>query len=163
MQLVIFPLMQHVQPTQSVVNRTVGWFKHTYLLVVTFNATESFHSHNARQTKYSTGVCDGKGAAIRVLKGCQTIISSSEANTGAWPTQESCFMGRLRVGLLRGDGELSEAEKKGLRSVSSTPTGLRASGSTGRWQVWDEKAERSKHRGHRRCDRKEGNRKLLFS
>lgn len=40
-------------------------------------------------------------------------------------------MGRLRVGLLRGEGELSEAEKKGLRSFSSAPTGLRASGSTG--------------------------------
>lgn len=45
------------------------------------------------------------------------------------PTQESCFIGRRRVGLLRGEGELSEAEKKGLRSFSSTPTGLCASGS----------------------------------
>lgn len=49
-----------------------------------------------------------------------------------WPTQESCLIGRLRVGLLRGDGELSEAEKKRLRSFSSTPTGLDASGSEGR-------------------------------
>lgn len=46
-----------------------------------------------------------------------------------WPTQESCLIGRLRVGLLRGEGELSEAEKNGLRSFSSTPTGLCASGS----------------------------------
>ena len=30
--------------------------------------------------------------------------------------------------MLRGEGELSEAEKKGLRSFSSTPTGLCASG-----------------------------------
>lgn len=80
-----------------------------------------------------------------------------------WPTQESCLIGRLRVGLLRGEGELSEAEKNGLRSFSSTPTGLCASGSEkdGR-RGWDidrgmngVKAERSKHGGHRRWDRKE--------
>jgi len=45
----------------------------------------------------------------------------------AWPTQESCLIGRLREGLLRGDGELSKAEKKGLRSFSSNPTGVHAS------------------------------------
>lgn len=38
------------------------------------------------------------------------------------------MIGRLRVGLLRGEGKLSEAEKKGLRSFSSIPTGLCASG-----------------------------------
>lgn len=47
------------------------------------------------------------------------------------PTQESCLIGRLRVGLLRGEGELSEAEKKGLLSFSSILTGLCASGSEG--------------------------------
>lgn len=44
------------------------------------------------------------------------------------PTQESCLIGRLRVGLLRGEGELSDAEKKGLRRLGSIPTGLCASG-----------------------------------
>lgn len=39
------------------------------------------------------------------------------------------MIGRLLVGLLRGEGELSEAEKKGLRSFSSIPTGLCVSGS----------------------------------
>lgn len=37
-------------------------------------------------------------------------------------------MGRLRVGLLRGDSELREAEKKDLRSFSSIPAGLCAAG-----------------------------------
>ena len=48
-------------------------------------------------------------------------------------TQESCLIGRLRVGLLRGEGELSDAAKMGLRSFSSIPAGLCASGSEGRW------------------------------
>lgn len=50
-------------------------------------------------------------------------------------TQESCLIGRLRVGLLRGEGELSEAEKKGLRSFSSIPADLCASGSEGGREV----------------------------
>lgn len=41
------------------------------------------------------------------------------------------MIGRLRLGLLRGEGELSEAEKIGLRSFSSISTGLCASGSEG--------------------------------
>lgn len=48
------------------------------------------------------------------------------------PTQESCLIGRRRVGLLRGAGELMDAEKTGRRGgFSSTPTGLWASGSEG--------------------------------
>lgn len=46
-------------------------------------------------------------------------------------TQESCLIGRRRVGLLRGAGELMDAEKTGRRGFSSTPTGLWASGSEG--------------------------------
>lgn len=35
-------------------------------------------------------------------------------------TQESCLIGRLLVGLLHGDGEWSEVDRKGFRSLSST-------------------------------------------
>ncbi len=64
------------------------------------------------------------------------ILGPNETQSAVWkqkvrPTQESCLIGRLRVGLLRGEGELSDAEKKGLRSFSSTPTGLCVSGSEG--------------------------------
>lgn len=47
------------------------------------------------------------------------------------PTQESCLIGRRRVGLLWGAGELMDAEKTGRRGFASTPTGLWASGSEG--------------------------------
>lgn len=47
------------------------------------------------------------------------------------PTQESCLIGRRRVGLLRGAGELMDAEKNGRRGFSSTPTGLWVSESEG--------------------------------
>lgn len=81
-------------------------------------------------------VRDGFGAGLgqSVSISSTSMLLENGSSSPSSTSQESCLIGRLRVGLLRGDGELSEAEKKGLRSFSSIPTGLCASGSA--WTHW---------------------------
>ena len=75
----------------------------------------------------------------KVLQGVKVFLKQKSADRRqmVWPTQESCLIGRLRVGLLRGESELRAAEKKGRdRSLSSIRTGLWAAGCVGEVKVW---------------------------
>lgn len=128
----------------------------------TFYTTESFHSHDAYRIQLSIGISIILRVMVLVLisfifKQCPTLISSLEADDVTYPRVMFDRTPSSRVTARRGRAERSrEKWPPELLLHPNRPLCLWI------WERWMRhwqgngvKAERSKHGGHRRWDRKE--------